>query len=33
MRSLIGRKVRVRGEGATTPLRLIVGDMCDIEVG
>jgi glucose-1-phosphate thymidylyltransferase len=33
MRSLIGRKARVRGEGAAVPLRLIVGDMCDIELG
>jgi len=32
-RSLIGRKVQLRGEGAAVPVRLIVGDMCDIVVG
>jgi glucose-1-phosphate thymidylyltransferase len=31
--SLIGRKVRVRGGASAVPVRLIVGDMCDIELG
>lgn len=33
VRSLIGRKARLRGEAAAVSLRLIVGDMSDIEIG
>jgi glucose-1-phosphate thymidylyltransferase len=31
--SLIGRKVHVRGGAGAAPVRLIVGDLCDVEVG
>lgn len=31
--SLVGRKARIRGGASAVPVRLIVGDMCDVEVG